>query len=157
MAVHVEVEIEVARPLGEVFSYLADARNLPHWTDGFATVEQLSSGPIGLGTTFRYRTLRPAASSELRWIEFERDHKLAWDGRPAGPGAPTLAGSYQLEATAGGSRLLGIFTPEIGGAMRLLAPLVTRSLRKRCEADLARLKELLERDERDGSDPRAGR
>lgn len=145
MAVQVEVEIEVARPLSEVFAFLADATNLPRWMPEFAEVERASSGETGLGTTFRYRYARPAISSELRWIEFERDHKLAWDGPPVGPGAFAPAGSLQVEAVGDGTRVLGIYAREASGPLqRFTTPLLTRTFQREREADFARLKALLE-------------
>lgn len=145
MAVQVEVEIEVARPCAEVFAYLADATNLPAWMPQFASVEQASSGAIGLGTTFRYRYVRPAIASELRWIEFDRDRRLAWDGPPVRPGAFAPSGSIQLEPVGTGTRVLGIYAREPGGPlMRLVAPLRLRAFERDRASDFERLKALLE-------------
>lgn len=144
MAVHVQLEIQIARPVSEVFDFLADGTNLPRWMPEFAEVEQSSSGPAGLGTTYRYRFARPAVSSVLRWSEFERDRKLAWDGAPVGPGAVVPAGTLLVDAVPGGTLVRAHYRADAGGPLRLVERLQARALRRTRERDLVRLKAILE-------------
>ena len=50
MAIHVESEIEVARPRAEVFDYIAHGERLPEYVTDFASVEPTAAGEPGPGT-----------------------------------------------------------------------------------------------------------
>ena|ERR1041385_1575667 len=52
MAVTFYNEIEIARPIEEVFDFLVDFRNLPKWNYYVMTVEKITQGPIQIGTEF---------------------------------------------------------------------------------------------------------
>jgi len=46
-------EIIVARSVADVFDFVSDERNEPRYNHQMVSVEQLSPGPIGLGSQFR--------------------------------------------------------------------------------------------------------
>jgi uncharacterized membrane protein len=52
MAITFSNEIEIAKPVGEVFDFLSDFRNLPKWNYYVVSVEKITTGPIGVGTEF---------------------------------------------------------------------------------------------------------
>jgi hypothetical protein len=45
------VSVQIARPLDEVFAFVADARNRPLWDDSVESEELTSPEPIGVGST----------------------------------------------------------------------------------------------------------
>ncbi|MEJ0033783.1 MAG: SRPBCC family protein [Bacteroidota bacterium] len=45
-------EIEIARPVDEVFEFLCDFRNMPKWNYYIIMVEKMTTGPIQIGTEF---------------------------------------------------------------------------------------------------------
>jgi hypothetical protein len=49
----VEGEIIIARPVEEVFDFVADERNQPRYNPRMVRAEQVSSGPIGAATQFQ--------------------------------------------------------------------------------------------------------
>lgn len=51
--VRIEGEIVIKRPLEEVFDFVADERNEPRYNPRMRRAEQISDGPIGVGTRFR--------------------------------------------------------------------------------------------------------
>jgi hypothetical protein len=57
----VEGEIVINRPVQEVFDFIADGRNEPRYNPRMVRAEQISTGPIGLGTQFE--------RSSRRWVE----------------------------------------------------------------------------------------
>jgi uncharacterized membrane protein len=61
----VEGEIVIERPIEDVFDFVADERNEPRYNPQMISVEQLSDGPIGLGTQFRAEVRKVVAWS--RW------------------------------------------------------------------------------------------
>jgi uncharacterized protein YndB with AHSA1/START domain len=134
--------IEVARPVPEVFEYITDPGNLPEW-QGTATVEQLTPGPVGVGTRFReVRQLlgrRVESISEVSAYEPDRRFDLRIVSGPA-----PVDDRWAFEAVDGGTRVH--FSTE-GRAPRLLRPLepvLAMILRRRREAHHRRLKRALE-------------
>ena len=51
--VHIAGEIVIDRAPDEVFDFVADERNEPRFNPRMLRAEQVSEGPIGLGTRFR--------------------------------------------------------------------------------------------------------
>ena len=51
-----KVSVRISRPLDEVFTYVADARNRPQWDESVRHSEELTSPePIGVGSTIHTR------------------------------------------------------------------------------------------------------
>jgi uncharacterized protein YndB with AHSA1/START domain len=144
-----EFDVEVERPVGEVWDFVSDLGRLPEWLDEFQAVVQESDGPVGTGTIFRY-TLAPGhRSATLEIVEWEPGHRLAWDGPPLPwlGGAARPRGSFEVrEAGEGRTRFVSRYQPELTGTMALMRPFLRRWLRKRRAADTKHLKQLLEAD-----------
>jgi uncharacterized protein YndB with AHSA1/START domain len=147
----VEVKVEVARPRKDVWAFLADSENLPRWSDDFASCERdpADRDPIGRGARFHYRLNAPARAGSFEYVEFEPSEHLRWEGEPikATGGTMRPCGGYELQDAEDGFRTLVclVFEPRFGGALRLLSPLIRRSIHRGRTADAARLKEILER------------
>jgi len=73
----VQVTIEVERPVADVWRFYAvdQVRNHPRW-DPKMELEQLTDGPIGLGTVIRRRHTHTGAPVEgtMEIVEFVADH-----------------------------------------------------------------------------------
>ena len=141
----IETELEIERPPGEVFEYLADGENLPRWMDEFAEVQKVSDGPIGKGTTYAYKMKR-GPSSTFQWSEYEPGYKVAWEGPAVGAGVGKLEprGSFEIEPIRTGARVRGTLRPQTRGLLKLLSPLMARSIRMGSARDFLRLKRILE-------------
>jgi hypothetical protein len=48
-----EASIDIAAPPDEVYLYLADFGRHAEWSMSVATLEQLTPGPVGVGTEFK--------------------------------------------------------------------------------------------------------
>jgi uncharacterized protein YndB with AHSA1/START domain len=144
MAVSVEVTVE--RPPGEVFPVVADGERLPEWMEDFERVEQRSEGPPGLGTEYRYK-MRRAPESTFEWSEFVPGRRVAWSGPPlkTGPGSLEPRGGIDVEPADEGSLVRVTLDPVPRGAIKLLMPIMRRSMRNGAVQNLSRLKALLER------------
>jgi len=70
----------IDRPVAKVFHFYADehVRNHPRW-DPAIELEQISDGPIGVGTKIRRRNSRSGTPVEgmMEVVEFERDRVVA--------------------------------------------------------------------------------
>ena len=56
--------VTIARPVGEVFAFLADPRNIPRWNYAIACTVPTSPGPVGAGATYRQTRTIPRRSEE---------------------------------------------------------------------------------------------
>lgn len=50
-----EIQINIARPIGEVFATLARIEDSPLWYSAVKSVDRLHPGSVGVGTHFRFR------------------------------------------------------------------------------------------------------
>jgi hypothetical protein len=48
----VTCRIEIARPLEEVFDFIAEERNEPRYNEEMLSCEKVTSGPVGVGTRY---------------------------------------------------------------------------------------------------------
>jgi uncharacterized protein YndB with AHSA1/START domain len=146
---HVESEITVAKPLAEVFEYIAHAEFLPEYVTDFAAVEQVSDGEPGRGTQYSYKMSR-GAEGTFEWTEFDPESHLAWHGPrvKAGPGSMEPAGWWDIAARGDATQVKLVMAPKPGGLFKLLAPFLAAGMRKGNEQALERLKQRLEQDSR---------
>ena len=74
--------ITIARPVGEVFAFLADPRHIPRWSYAIACTVPTSPGPAGAGATYRQtRTIPAAARRVSRSPSSSRPARLAIQGQ----------------------------------------------------------------------------
>jgi uncharacterized protein YndB with AHSA1/START domain len=144
---HVEAQTTVERPPPDVFDYLARGERLPEYVTEFAWVRQASEGEPSLGTTYSYKMARGQAEGTFEWTEFEPSSRLAWHGPPAKAGLGTMepAGWWELSDEGGRTGVKLVMTPKPGGLFKLMAPLMSSSMRKGNAKALERLKQRLER------------
>jgi len=80
MSVELQVSQVIDRPVAEVFHFIADehVRNHPRW-DPDIELEQISDGPMGVGTIIRRRNSRSGTPVEgtMEVVEFERNRATA--------------------------------------------------------------------------------
>jgi uncharacterized protein YndB with AHSA1/START domain len=145
---HLEAETTVQRPRSEVFDYLSRAEHLPEYVTDFAWVKQESDGDPARGTRYSYKMARGQAAGTFDWTEFEPGSRLAWHGPKAKSGLGTMepSGWWELSDEGPATHVKLVMTPEPGGLFKLLAPLMSSSLRKGNAKALERLKQRLEGD-----------
>jgi uncharacterized protein YndB with AHSA1/START domain len=138
--------IDIARPVEQVFTLLADLPNYPRWLPPsglYAATTQVSDIPIRLGTTYvdgaKQITLRGSVT------EYRPPHALAFHQETRSPlGRLSIEIHYRLEAQGAGTRVYRTATPHFFGALALLRPLIVRSIRRENLRTLAMMKRYLE-------------
>jgi uncharacterized protein YndB with AHSA1/START domain len=134
--------VTIRRSPPDVFAYLADFENVPRWNYAIAETRKASSGPVGVGTTYRQRRTIPSPSEErFEVVEFVPHSQLAIKG-DLGPLHGTL--SYRLEAVPEGTRLTNDADLSGSGILRLAAPLAVGRIQDAVAANLQELKTILE-------------
>ena len=146
MTVHTnEHTIEIARPAPHVYAYLAASERRQRWMAALKESEQVSEGPVGLGTRFRdvFEDHGQRFEIDAEIIVWEPHEKLVIELK-----ASAFESKVTQVLTPGanaGTRLLTRMETQYKSALaRLMAGVVTGHAQKQLEEDLARLKEILE-------------
>jgi uncharacterized protein YndB with AHSA1/START domain len=121
--VHIEGEIDIARPVEEVFDTVADDRNEPAYNRQMARSEKVTDGPIGVGTRFRatMRGRRRPLVIDVEYTGFDRPRMIA-SHTTTGPSEVT--GVLTFAPVAGGTRMHWSWDLRLGGPMRLFTPVL---------------------------------
>src|SRR5688572_18520196 len=113
-----EIAVEIERPSSEVWAFVSNAENLPAWLGEFEAVVKESAGPIGRGTVFRY-TLAPGhRSATIEVVDWQPEHRFAWDGPPLRSlgGGARPRGFFEVTATdERRTRFVSRYQPELTG------------------------------------------
>jgi hypothetical protein len=144
VAVDVVTEIEIDRPREEVAAFAGDPSNVTAWYKNIRAVQWETEPAVAVGSRIRFsarflgRTLD--YTYEIREIEAGRRLVMA-----------TAQGPFPMETTyvwedAGTSRTRMTLRNrgEPSGFAKASAPILTRAIQRANEADLRRLKKLLE-------------
>jgi uncharacterized membrane protein len=145
VAVDVVTQIEIGRPREDVSAFAADPSNARAWYKNIKAVEWETEPPLRVGSRLRFRAAFLGRTLEytyeVREIEAGRRFVMA-----------TAEGPFPMETTymwedsaAGATRMTLRNRGEPSGFASIAAPVMTLAMRRANEADLRRLKELLER------------
>jgi uncharacterized protein YndB with AHSA1/START domain len=134
--------IDVARPVSEVFGYVTDPTNLHEW-QGIAEVEQLTEGPVREGTRFRevHERMGRRLESVTEVTAFEPDRHFAIS---LVEGPVPIDGDWRFALADGGTRIEFAANGKLAGPIRLIEPLIARTVRRQMRRDHERLKQVLE-------------
>jgi hypothetical protein len=135
-----EVSQTIGRPIAAVFHFYAHehVRNHPRW-DPEIELEQLSPGPIGVGTVIRRRNSRSGAPVEgtMEITEFERDQAF---GAVIHEGPVEIRGRATFEPVGADRTLLTVSVDMPEADARWDVGLIT----SRMERSVRNIKELVE-------------
>ncbi len=142
--IDLKVSTLIPRPVEEVFAYVADPENWPHWQESVADVQRLNPGPDGPGSRFQYVARLPVGKdvtttmmvTEVRLLE-----EIAFKGDWAGPVQPQ--GSICFEPVGDSTRVTLAWQSRTRGAYRWVEGQASKFLRDMHQQGLERLKALL--------------
>jgi carbon monoxide dehydrogenase subunit G len=96
-------QLSIRRDLEDVFAFVADFSQVPTWNYAIRSTQQVTPGPVALGSTFRQvRTIPAVAEEEFEVTAWEPDRRVAITG-DFGPFSGTL--TYQVEPAPAGTLL----------------------------------------------------
>lgn len=143
--VRVEGDIVIARPVEEVFDFVADERNEPRYNPRMQVAEKLTPGPIGAGTRFHsvMAGTGVVAPMTVEYTAYDRPHRLA---SHTALRSMDIDGELLFESLDGGTRTRMRWLWELRphGMVRLLRPLVRRVGQRQEREVWTGLKRLLE-------------
>jgi uncharacterized protein YndB with AHSA1/START domain len=146
VAVDVLTEIEIERPREQVAAYACEPDNATAWYENIEAVEWKSSRPLRVGAevAFVARFLGRTLSYTYEIVDLVPNERLVMR---------TAQGPFPMETTyafadvsGGGTTMTLRNRGEPSGFSKLAAPFMARTVRRANRKDLARVKEILERD-----------
>ena len=150
---HIVMRVRIHRPIREVFEFVSAPEHLPLWVSGVSRAERTYPGPMGLGATFEVMHDGKAHKECWEVIEYEPPRVVAYR-RLDGRSFPQTR--YTLERIDGTTSL----ELEVQGGLGMSlerSPLLQQESERQLEADLGRLREVLEGNsdqDRVGTEPR---
>jgi hypothetical protein len=144
MAVDVVTEVEIARPRGEVAAFAADPSNATAWYKNIKAVEWETPPPVAVGSKLRFRAQFLGRTLEYTYEvrEIDPGHRFVM---------ATAQGPFPMETTyvwddaaPGTTKMTLRNRGEPSGFAAVSAPVMTLAMRRANDADLRRLKALLE-------------
>jgi len=133
----------IARPVEDVFDFVADERNEPKYNPRMTRAEKVTPGPVAKGT-------RWSATIESRGRPLDMDMEVTDYTRPTRLGSTTststaeIHGAVSFEADPVGTRISWSWQLQPKGLLRVMGPLIAR-IGRRQEAEIwAGLKRYME-------------
>ena len=127
----------------EVFDFVADERNEPRYNLRMLDAEQISEGPIGVGTRFRaeLETMGRTMPMIVEFTGYERPRRL---GSVTRSSMMETEGALTFESVPGGTRMCWSWEVWPRGVLKLMAPIVGAIGRRQEQRIWGNLKRLLE-------------
>jgi uncharacterized membrane protein len=94
-------QIVVDRPIGEVFGFVSDFRNVPKWNYYVLDVHKTSEGPLGEGTTFHQ--VRKTDEQDFRIVTFQPGRQVTVQTIP--PSSPAFEMRFTFESEGDRTRI----------------------------------------------------
>ena len=150
----IERSIVIRRPVDDVWDFVHDVANDRLWQTTLVESEQLTDGPMGVGTRVREVRQFLGLKLELAWevTEFEPKRRSAIKGIS---GPVPLSGGYRLEPVDTGTRFTVSGELDAHGLFKLAEPVFARITSRELEANLGHLKDLLEAEREKATNPAA--
>ncbi|MDQ3576550.1 MAG: SRPBCC family protein [Actinomycetota bacterium] len=139
-----QARIDIGRPAGEVFDFVADQTNAPRWQDGLHEVRRITPGPVGVGTehVFARRFAGMNIESRNRFTAYEPGRFVSFE---IPSGKITGEASYLVEPSgASTSQLISEVHFRVSGLAGLATPVLARVFERDSRKNLATVKDLLE-------------
>jgi uncharacterized protein YndB with AHSA1/START domain len=143
VAVDVQVETVIARPVAEVAAFAGDPSNAPQWYANIRSVEWRTSPPVAVGSRMDFvaQFLGRSLAYTYEVVELVPEERLVMS---TAQGPFPMETTYTWTAVADGTRMTLRNRGNPSGFARFSAPVMELAMRRATTKDLARLKQLLE-------------
>lgn len=141
--IDITVAATINRPVGEVFSYVAETSNDPAWHTDVLEVYRLAEGPVRTGMRYRIR-IKPfmgVSEGTVEVVALEPNRRQVLRSE-MGAMKPTI--TYLFEPAGVATTFTRRVQIELQGPMRLMQPLMRVIGRRRNAVFVANLKRVLE-------------
>lgn len=137
----IESSIWIERPPEEIWKYVFDISNDPHWREGVISAKWISDPPHGIGSTGLH-IIEGIGDWPWTATAFEEPHILAWEvtgGRFEGS-----QGAYRIEPEGNGSNFTLETQMKRSVVTSLLMIIMKGRLKRQNAIDLEKLKAIME-------------
>jgi uncharacterized membrane protein len=139
-----ENSVTIARPIADVFSYIATVENSPAWQEPVVEAKRLSGEPLGVGSqAAQIITLLGRRYEQLLEITAYDPPQVLAINTVSGPVAASI--SFTLQEDNQHTHLIVTTEGKPGTALKLAGPFLERMAKRQAQRDLETLKALLER------------
>jgi uncharacterized membrane protein len=142
---HAEASITIQRPVDEVFAFVLDGANNPHWRLAVLDIQRMPGQSSGVGAVYKQGLKGPGGrriAGDYEIIESCPNQSIKFQVI-AGPARPT--GAYLFEALGNSTQVRFTLHFEPKGLARLMGPMITQAMQSEV-ATLSNLKSYLEGD-----------
>lgn len=140
----IEYEVEINKPLGEVYRAFNNSDNMPRWIQGLQRTEQVSGSPGEVGSVTKQIYLERGRTIEMIETLTAHEPERYFAGTLEGPGMRSdLRVEFIDRGDKTGVRFSSDFKPD-SLMMRLMLPFMKGAIRKRTSGDLETFKQLVE-------------
>jgi uncharacterized protein YndB with AHSA1/START domain len=138
-----ESEIQIDRPVDEVFEFMTDAGKVPMWMTSVIESRQSPAGRIGVGTEYEHtvKFLGKRFTTRARTTECVPPRRLvfvAMDRRFE------MEATVTLEPQGSGTGVREIIRGDARGFFKVAEPVLVRAVQRHLEGSFADLKDLVE-------------
>jgi uncharacterized protein YndB with AHSA1/START domain len=135
--------VRIRRPIEDVFAFVSEPLNFPHWNSAVTAVEKTRGPESEAGSTYTMERELPTGRVQNELEIFARVHPTDFGIRTTS--GPTPFSYLYTFSAANGETVVQIdAVVELDGALALLAPLVSRAVKRGVDDNFAELKRTLE-------------
>jgi uncharacterized protein YndB with AHSA1/START domain len=134
--------VRIAKPVEEVFDYVSDPRNFPHWNSAVQAVS-VTSGEGEPGSTYRMERDLPGGLAQNELEIVDRERPTAFTIRTTSGPTPFVY-RYRFDSDGAATRVELIADVELSGIAGALGPLASRAVKRGVDSNFAELKRILE-------------
>jgi uncharacterized membrane protein len=139
-----ETSISIGRPIEDVFAVVADPLTFPRWNSAVRAVRHVGGPEREVGSTYSMERELPSGRVENGLEIFAREEPTAVAIRTTSGPTPFVY-RYRFSAGAHGTEVHLDAEVELSGAAALVSRLAARAVKRGVDANLASLKQALER------------
>jgi uncharacterized protein YndB with AHSA1/START domain len=135
--------VDVDRPAGEVFRYVADLRNEPKWHSDIASVPSDTDPVPVVGKTYpvTFKPFLGKTDGSFTAVEVEPDERIVYRATLGGL-SPTI--TYTVASTGSGARFTRSVEMSPSGVLVVLTPMMALMVPRRNQTFVENLKQAIE-------------
>ncbi len=138
-----EKVVTINRPVFEVFDYVSEPENFPHWQSELTDVHRISTGPLGVGSRFKSvrKFLGRKSQGDVEFTDFELNRKIAFKSIS---GPMPFDETFLFEPADGGTKVTARLELQPSGLLSLAQPVLASEFKHEVKEDIDCLKETIE-------------
>jgi hypothetical protein len=139
----IEESVEINCPVEKTFAYTTDAGNWSKWNTALPEAEKTSEGPVGIGSTFKGTAHLMGRS--MAWTAKATEYEVNKNFVKNIDSGSLLIGQHNTYTpTKDGVKFTIVYDMKFTGSLKLLSPMIIRSMRKELKKSLINVKKILE-------------